>query len=382
MTAATNRYGLSRTIRDSIKREIRRRSKFGCVLCRSGIYEYEHIDPEFADAREHDPDKICCLCPSCHALVTRGQRSKAMVAKAYRDIQDTPPEKVPPPTGPLDFHTGTAELLIGGLQYSPAVTTVLRYHGRNLMWVAPSYKDGEPGRITAVFADDAGREVFAIDQNEWVGSGDALDIEVRGARLVVRQKPTNRVCLALRLDPPGRIVIEQLDMRYKDAHVLANEQSYAVGRYYIDDGVENIHWAHASINVVKATPEGVAIEFAEPIKLHDRHMRSLGFQELADQGSNVVVNGRTGFIAKLTGIAIATLCDQWYFFEGSIGTRAIERMREVMRRCPERLPEFISSGKLTDHRDPIGPTMPDGVPLDTVQGWYKNIPPSPAAPLA
>src|SRR5689334_6226345 len=125
--AKPNKHGLSRDIPKRIKREVRRRSRFGCVLCRSGIYDYEHIDPEFADARKHDPDKICCLCPSCHALVTRGQRSKAMVAQAYDEIQKAAPDKVASPTGPLDFHTGTAELTIGGLQYSPAVTTVLRY---------------------------------------------------------------------------------------------------------------------------------------------------------------------------------------------------------------------------------------------------------------
>ena len=40
-----NRHGLSRHIPASVTREVRQRSKFGCVMCRIGFYEYEHINP-------------------------------------------------------------------------------------------------------------------------------------------------------------------------------------------------------------------------------------------------------------------------------------------------------------------------------------------------
>ena len=119
-----NRHGLARSIPDRIKREVRKRSKFGCVLCRCAFYEYEHIDPPFEHATSHDPSKICCLCSSCHSAVTRGQRSKQSVAAAYATIQSASAENVPPPVGPLDFYGGGAELRIGGLHYSPLVQTV------------------------------------------------------------------------------------------------------------------------------------------------------------------------------------------------------------------------------------------------------------------
>lgn len=108
--ADVNKYGLSRYIPAEVRREVRQRSKFGCVLCRCGFYQYEHIDPTFEDATEHDPDYICCLCGACHDLITRGHFSKEAIKLAYRKVQDSALEKVSPPIGPLDFHDGNAEL--------------------------------------------------------------------------------------------------------------------------------------------------------------------------------------------------------------------------------------------------------------------------------
>ena len=60
MSKNKNRFGLSRYIPEDIKRLVRQNSKFGCVVpgCRISFYEYEHILPEFKDARAHDPEKI------------------------------------------------------------------------------------------------------------------------------------------------------------------------------------------------------------------------------------------------------------------------------------------------------------------------------------
>jgi len=253
--ALVNKHGLSRHIPADVRREVRQRSKFGCVVCRRGFYQYEHIDPPFEDATEHSPEGICCLCGSCHDSVTRGHLSKEAVKTAYRRIQDLPLEKVGPPIGPLDFHDGNAELLVGGLLYSPAVRTVLRYHGSDIICVHPSERGSEPGRISAVFTDDDGTEILHLEENEWIGSLKSWDIEIVGQRITARRKK-GIVTLQLRLDPPGRIVVECLDMRICNSHVLATEQTYAVGRY-ITDG--SVHWVHAHISIRRSSPFGVAI---------------------------------------------------------------------------------------------------------------------------
>jgi hypothetical protein len=63
--------------------------------------------------------------------------SKKKIKICYDNIQAKREDEVPAPWGPIDFHDGTAELLIGGLLYSSAVQTILRYHGQHLIKVCP-----------------------------------------------------------------------------------------------------------------------------------------------------------------------------------------------------------------------------------------------------
>lgn len=78
----TNKFGLTRNIPESVKRKIRQYCGFGCVVCGISIGHYEHIDPSFKDAVEHDPQKIAYLCGACHDKVSRGFWSKEKIKKA------------------------------------------------------------------------------------------------------------------------------------------------------------------------------------------------------------------------------------------------------------------------------------------------------------
>lgn len=342
MRTEINKHGLSRYIPADVRREVRQRSKFGCVICRRGFYQYEHIDPPFDDAMVHNPDHICCLCGACHDSVTRGHLSKDAVKTAYRTVQDLPLVKVGPPIGPLDFHDGNAELLIGGLLYSPAVQTVLRYHGSDIIRVLPGERDGEPGRISAIFTDDGGTEVLRLEENEWVGSLNTWDIEIVGRRITARREQGS-ITLQLRLDPPGRIVVERLDMRIRDSHVLVTEQTYAVGRYITD---ESVHWVYAYVHIRRSSPLGVAIEFTDPAMLEEREARFRGTgQELATNDRKVVMNSNAGVLIKPLGIAIASLCGSFDLAELAVGNQNISDMRRVILSHPEQIGRFISTGE-------------------------------------
>lgn len=176
-----NRHGLDRNIPAAVKREVRQRSKYGCVICRIGFYHYEHIEP-FENVDAHRADNICCLCGGCHDGVTRGQLSKGAVIAAYQRIQTATADEVGPPFGPLDFHTGTATLRIGGLRYPSTVRTVVRYHGVDVISLNPG-EGSEPGSISAVFTDDDGAPILELRDNEWVGPTEGWDITVIGQRL-------------------------------------------------------------------------------------------------------------------------------------------------------------------------------------------------------
>lgn len=80
-----NIHGLSRDIPTDIKRQIRKECGFGCVCCGLAIATYEHIIPEFKDAKEHNPEKMAYLCGNCHDRVTRGIWSKEKVLEARKN---------------------------------------------------------------------------------------------------------------------------------------------------------------------------------------------------------------------------------------------------------------------------------------------------------
>ncbi|GAA3997406.1 hypothetical protein GCM10022211_03460 [Sphingomonas humi] len=80
-----NKHGLSRTIPADVKREVRQSCQFGCVRCRASLYQYDHFDPEYADATEHAADGIALLCPTCHDLKTKGVLTAARVRELKKD---------------------------------------------------------------------------------------------------------------------------------------------------------------------------------------------------------------------------------------------------------------------------------------------------------
>lgn len=80
-----NKYGLSRQIPEAVKRQVRQQCGFGCVICGLGIIQYEHVDPEFHEAKVHDPSRMTLLCPRCHSKVTNKMWSKQKVKEAMKN---------------------------------------------------------------------------------------------------------------------------------------------------------------------------------------------------------------------------------------------------------------------------------------------------------
>jgi hypothetical protein len=339
-----NRHGLTRYIPSPIKWEIRVRSKFGCVICRAGIYDYEHIDPEYSDATAHDPDSICCLCTACHAKVTRGHYSKDFVRRKYKEVEAADPANLLPPFDYLDFHDGKAELKVGGISYGRGINSIVKYHGKDVFSITPSSDEGVAG-INAVFLDEDGLETLRIIDNVWHGALTAWDTEVVGPRVMVRRR-AGAFSLVLRLEPPGKIVIEKLDMRIADAHILASEHSHALGRY-ISDG--SINWAHASI-VCMENPldEPAAIEFLTPFEAEWRDLKWKGHGNRCESpDNNIVMQSGLGVANKRMGIIVGANC--LTFGAGQLacgGPRPLPILRRLVFDNPTKVAKYIGTGAL------------------------------------
>lgn len=328
-----NKHGLRRDIPEPVKRKVRRRSRFGCVICRCAYYTYEHIDPPFSDATAHRADDICCLCASCHLEVTVGRCSKQRVRAAYDSIWAAPPKKVPKPVGPVDFSDGSAYLAVGGLRYSPAVHCVFRYMGSDVFRLAPSRASGEPGGLYAAFSDDEGEETLTFEGNAWTGSLKAWDIEVKAKKLVVRRK-SRHVVLSLRLEPPGLVVIERLDMRHRDVHLLVSEHGYTIGRYKRPDS-PTPSWVHAELDELTPINVGgsnktVAIEVCttQEIRRRDEESGKRGLRPSGLSGNDCIPSP-VGMLFPDVGISIGSFPGRLAFMRVfTTAPTAVEKMRK------------------------------------------------------
>jgi hypothetical protein len=163
-----NKHGLSRDIPAQVKLHVRQNSGFGCVICGLGIYDYEHIEPEFKDATEHDPNGIILLCPTHHALKTRGILPKAEIVGHMRSPASL---KAGFTFGPLYYSGGPIIVRMGNSKFqdTPYPITV---GGIPMLAVERPNDDGGPISISAIMADYLGQPMLGINRNEWRASSE------------------------------------------------------------------------------------------------------------------------------------------------------------------------------------------------------------------
>lgn len=247
--ADQNKYGLSRYIPEDIRREVRARSKFGCVVCRCAVYQYEHIDPEFNEAKEHDPDCMCLLCGHCHDKVTRGLLSKKTVKERYDFVRVS--DAVKRPFDGLDLSSSKLTVVLGSCIFHGA-NTLIKLDRKIALAIEPPEEGAAFPILSGYFTDDSGNELLRIDRNIWYGPSTAWDVEVKGRVILVRPQPSV-VALKLRLDPPSCIIVEHLDMRIGGSHLMLRNDFLAVGRispeaeYYV--GIERLECHGAQVGV-------------------------------------------------------------------------------------------------------------------------------------
>lgn len=214
----TNRHNLSRNIPDSVKREVRQRDGFGCIVCGSAFYQYDHLGTEFKDAKTHDPQKIVLLCGGCHDRKTRGALSTEtlqMHAQSPRCMQTNFS------WGPLDIGGTPPEIVLGTLTASN-VRSLLTIDGEDVFSIAPPLATHAPFTINASLYDKSGRQTIKIIRNEFQTTVSNWDVEIRGSRLIIRSNP-GKFDLVIRMEAPHRLVIERLDMVYKNLSIQCRE---------------------------------------------------------------------------------------------------------------------------------------------------------------
>ncbi|MHA0034704.1 hypothetical protein [Deinococcus sp. PESE-13] len=218
MSAATNRYGLSRNIPEDVKRQVRQRCGFGCVVCGLALTDYEHVDPTFSEAKFHDPEAIVLLCPTHHAAVTRGQMSKSRVLEYSKK----------PTALSAGFTHGAFEVsdrpltvTLGNLvcEDTPRIITV---GAIPLLSFSKSAYPDEPWQMSAVMADLFGNPLLTVRENIWRASTARWDIQSIGNRLIIRNGAKN-IGLRLRHEPGNHLIFEQAKLSFAGIKLECNE---------------------------------------------------------------------------------------------------------------------------------------------------------------
>lgn len=226
-----NKFGLSRTIPEPIKRKIRQESGFGCVICGLAIASYEHIYPEFHEAKAHNPDKMTLLCEGCHSRVTRGAWSKDKVWKAKKEPYCVKHKKC------VDaFDIGQSDPVIwiatNRFENSERIITI---NGANILYFQPPENEGGPYLLSAKFFDSNGVLSLEIIRNDWFGYIDNWDIECKGKTITIREKK-GTLGLVITASPPKGIIIEKMDMLYNEVRVRCNKKEiHITGRNKIEN---------------------------------------------------------------------------------------------------------------------------------------------------
>lgn len=223
MAQTKNKYGLSRDIGDPIKREIRQRSGFGCVICGSCMIDYEHVDPEFANARSHDPNKITLLCPMCHGKVTRNLISKSRVKLAMENPKCKQQgfsfeEFDPAMTHPFVKFAGVT---------LKNCNIPIEVNGLPLFLIEPPEESGAPYRLSATFCDQSGFPSLLIRRNEWRTSSSQWDVTLINGRITIRSGH-RKISLQMLFVPAEGIIVEKVDMKLLNYHFLGNQETLTI----------------------------------------------------------------------------------------------------------------------------------------------------------
>lgn len=251
-----NKHGLTRTISDVIKREVRKRCGFGCVRCGLAYFDYEHFDPDFKDAKEHCAAGITLLCMQCNQKRARGTLSVETVSAANRAPRCLDRGFA---SESFDFSAEVIEIKVGGVTITNC-PTLIEINGTALLSICEPEEPGAPFRLSGMFADNTGETTLKIVDNVWSAGAANWDVECVGPLVTIRNGP-RLISLILRQEPPKRLVVERIEMTYEGAHLRGSKDILEVsydGKNWMELQLCNIDGCGVGISINNIKPSGGA----------------------------------------------------------------------------------------------------------------------------
>ena len=239
-------------ISEIIKREVRQRCGFGCVICGLPLYEYHHIVP-WEKVKIHEAKNLTLLCDSHHKMVGN-------LLPDEKIIRDN--------SNPINLRKGWSsdlELFFEGDKCKVCLGNNFFYSNfKRFTYSIPIVIDGFPiimfelidGMLffSIRLNNRANNLVLEIVRNELSYSVSPWDISLIGNTLTIRER-LNDVFIRMRINLPNEIVIDS-------AHIYFNgiELNIKPKRIMVTGDDSNFQK-----NIVEEAPFGISIGGNSPI---------------------------------------------------------------------------------------------------------------------
>jgi hypothetical protein len=227
-----NQFGLSRKIPPDVKRAIRTRCGFGCVVCGNAIITYHHFNPEYHEAKKHLSEGITLLCAHCHIKVSKRIFDFDFISKS----NENPKCKQVGFTGDI-FYVGNKPITfkLGGAGFREC--GILFFNNEPIICFYPPENDNGPLRLNATLYDSNENSLLKIKDNEWMAGIDHFDIETNSNELIIRNK-IRSIKLRLTSVAEKEISILQMDMAYRGYKIEINNGEFVlksgkIGRFQL-----------------------------------------------------------------------------------------------------------------------------------------------------
>lgn len=195
-------------IPSDMKREVRRRCGFGCVICGLPLYEYEHME-EWAIVRRHQADELTLLCDRHHKEKT----NRLLSIEDVKAANERPFNLIYGASSPYKLHYrgSNTKIEIGGNLFFYD-----ERHPANFLYaisidcfpiIGFNIVDGNLLLNLNLF-DELDRPVLSIIDNELVYQTDIWDIQFIANRLTICQG-LGKIFVEMIFEPSKAIIINR-----------------------------------------------------------------------------------------------------------------------------------------------------------------------------
>lgn len=220
MTIQINKHGLSRTVPPEIKAQIRKTDGYGCIKCGNIFIQYEHIDPLFCNAVEHNPKNMTLLCTGCHNESTGKRLPKRIIQK----LKDDPYCKKKGRTHSNKFYPNPDHMIIeiGSSTFSNTDIAII-LNGKPIIWVSKSFSDPfSPLLYNGIFMDSVGNKIGYLNKNQFIGLIGDCDFQAISSRIEVRRKK-REINLILEIEGDNIVKIKKMFFKYQHTQIKLKE---------------------------------------------------------------------------------------------------------------------------------------------------------------